>query len=72
MMARGCRPSRWWEPLLPAGLWLLAAERVLGMARELRRLGVWWPRSIFAILRVSARLSRAGFNSWRFWGRKWR
>lgn len=58
--------------MLPAGLWLVAANRTLGVARALRRLGLRWPRGMFALIRASARLSRAGFNSWRFWGRKWR
>lgn len=70
-MAR-LRRSCWWEPLLPAGLWLAAADLTLRAARAQRRLGFRSPHAMLTIVRLSARLSRAGFNSWRFWRRKWR
>lgn len=69
---RRVRHPVWWHPLLPAGLWLRAADLTLGAARLSRRLGFRSPRSVFALLRLSSALSRAGFASWRFWGVKWR
>ncbi len=66
------RRAAWWEAMLPAGLWLLAARAVLGTARLWLRSGLRWPALTFAALRLSSWLFRAGFRSWRFWQGKWR
>ncbi|MFA5962463.1 MAG: hypothetical protein WC804_00465 [Sphingomonas sp.] len=66
------RYAMWWEAMVPAGIWLLAARIVLGTTRRWLRLGLRWPALSFAALRLSSRLSRSGFRSWRFWRGKWR
>ena len=66
------RYAMWWEAMLPAGIWLLAARTVLSPARLCLRIGIRWSALTFASLRLSSRLFRAGFRSWRFWQGKWR
>ncbi|WEK02111.1 MAG: hypothetical protein P0Y59_10660 [Candidatus Sphingomonas phytovorans] len=69
------RPRRhaaaWWEPMLPAGVWLFVAGLVLGAARLLLRFGGKRHRPMILAMRLSGRLSRAGFNSWRYWEGRW-
>ncbi len=71
-MAHLRKPVSWWEPMLPAGAWLYAAGLMLELVRAFMRSGLYWRRGIFVAMRLSARMSRAGYNSWRFWGGKWR
>lgn len=71
-MLRLRKPICWWEPMLPPGLWLHAADLTLQFVRTLMRSGLYWRRGIVIAMRLSGRLSRAGFNSWRFWEGKWR
>ncbi len=65
-------PIQWWEPILPAQIWLGTAALVLMLVRVLIRSNMRFPRAVKMGMRVSGRLSRAGFNAWRFWGGKWR
>ncbi len=66
------RYAVWWEAMVPGGIWLLAARIVLEATRLWLRIGFQWPSLTFAALRLSSRLSRAGFRSRRFWRGKWR
>jgi len=66
------RPVRWWELMLPAGIWIAAAKMVLASARTLRRSGVRLPYAVFSLVRLSSILWRVGFRVWRHLGGKWR
>ncbi|KQM23839.1 MULTISPECIES: hypothetical protein [unclassified Sphingomonas] len=69
---RGPAPIRWWEPLLPARCWLAAAALTLAILRAMMRARRVDRPAFARLLRLSARLSRAGFNAWRFWDGAWR
>jgi hypothetical protein len=66
------RPLRWWELVLPAGLWINAARWSLAGARALRRSGLEVPLAMFSLVRLSARLSHIGFRVWLRQGGKWK
>ncbi|MES2096816.1 MAG: hypothetical protein V4459_08640 [Pseudomonadota bacterium] len=61
---------RWWDPILPARAWLRAEALVERSVRTLIDRGVRSPRRLRFGMRVSASLSRAAFNSRRFWAGK--
>jgi len=61
-----------WEALVPAGIWLLAADWAIAIAKFAVRSKAVPSPTIFMILRAGGRMSRWGFRSWRFWNRKWR
>jgi hypothetical protein len=69
---RGPAPIRWWEPVLPARCWLAAAALTLALVRAMMRVRRVDRPAFARLLRLSARLSRAGFNAWRFWNGAWR
>lgn len=58
--------------MLPAGVWLLAGHWVLLLNRTLLRSGIPWRWGMWRLMRLSAWLSRVGFNSWRYNKGKWR
>jgi hypothetical protein len=66
------RSVRWWEAALPAGVWLYISACLLRLARLTLRVGVPRIFIVRSLLRLNTRVSRAGFNSWRFWGGKWK
>ncbi|KQM81742.1 hypothetical protein ASE67_16040 [Sphingomonas sp. Leaf23] len=72
MEARGPVPIRWWEPVLPARCWLAAAALTLALVRAMMRARRVDRPAFARLLRLSARLSRAGFHAWRFWDGAWR
>lgn len=66
------RPLRWWELLLPAGIWIMAAKLMLESARALGRSGIAVPSAVFSLIRASGQLSQIGFRVWRHQRGKWR
>lgn len=66
------RYVRWWEPILPAGIWLLAAKLVNLSTKALLHSPFRPLVAVFRLIRLSSRLSNIGFNVWRHRGRKWR
>lgn len=66
------RPLRWWELMLPAGIWILAGKILLVGARAVGRSGLRLPYVVFSLVRLSGRSSRIGFRVWRHLGGKWR
>lgn len=71
-MLRLRKPICRWEPMLPPGLRLHATDLTLRFVRTLMRSGRYWRCGSVLAMRLSGRLSRAGFNSWRFREGKWR
>lgn len=69
---RGPASIRWWEPILPARCWLAAAALTLALVRAMMRARRVDRPAFARLLRLSTRLSRAGFNAWRFWDGAWR
>lgn len=66
------QPLRWWELMLPAGIWIIAGKLTLGGARMLGRSGLGMPSAVFPVIRASGRLSHIGFRVWRHQKGKWR
>ncbi len=71
-MLRLRSPIRWWEPILPARCWLTVAALTLACLRAMMRANLADRSSFRLLMRISGRLSRAGFNAWRFRGGAWK
>lgn len=59
-------------PVLPAGLWLIAASMLVRVTRFARALSLISPASGLVLIRWIGRLHRIGFRAWRRTGGKWR
>ena len=66
------RPLHWWELMLPAGVWIVAAKVLLVGARTLGRSGLGLRYAVFSLIRLSGRLSHIGFQVWRHQEGKWK
>jgi hypothetical protein len=65
MMSRVAPTLEARRAMLPPGFYLLAASRMLAVARRLYNVGLLPPSCLRAALMWSGYLSRAGMRSWR-------
>lgn len=72
MVENARRIARWWQLLLPAGIWIWGGKRTLSIARQVMRSGIAPRHAVLYLTRLAGRQSRIGFNVWRERRGKWR